>query len=114
MTTLSKIVIPAWIAGIQAPGMDFSLPSMALDIRFPASMMSYRIIWQSRINENERRIWPKWLFHSKLSILTASLLNITRYTHITLIHDWLARRMPDFAKSTANTRVPSNLLNYVI
>jgi hypothetical protein len=44
MTTLSKIVIPAWIAGIQAPWMDLSLPSMALDTRFPASMTSFRII----------------------------------------------------------------------
>jgi hypothetical protein len=38
MITLSKIVIPAWIAGIQAPWMGSSLPSMALDTRFPASM----------------------------------------------------------------------------
>jgi len=33
MITQSKIVIPAWIAGIQAPWMDLSLPSMALDTR---------------------------------------------------------------------------------
>jgi len=44
MITLFKIVIPAWIAGIQAPWMDFSLPSMALDTRFPAGMTSFRII----------------------------------------------------------------------
>jgi len=50
MITQFKIVIPAGIAGIQAPGMDFSLPSMALDTRFPAGMTSLRIIWQSRIS----------------------------------------------------------------
>jgi hypothetical protein len=44
MITPSKIVIPAWIAGIQAPWMDLSLPSMALDTRFPASMTSVGII----------------------------------------------------------------------
>jgi hypothetical protein len=33
MITLSKIVIPAW--------MDLSLPSMALDNRFPAGMTSF-------------------------------------------------------------------------
>ena len=44
MITLFKIVIPAWIAGIQAPWMDLSLPSMALDTRFPAGMTSFRII----------------------------------------------------------------------
>jgi hypothetical protein len=31
MIYLFKIVIPAWIAGIQSPWMDLSLPSMALD-----------------------------------------------------------------------------------
>jgi hypothetical protein len=33
-----SIVIPAWIAGNQEPWMDLSLPSMALDARFPAGM----------------------------------------------------------------------------
>jgi hypothetical protein len=32
------------IAGIQAPWMDLSLPSMALDTRFPAGMTSLRLI----------------------------------------------------------------------
>ncbi len=32
------IVIPAWIAGIQSPWTDLSIPSMALDARFPAGM----------------------------------------------------------------------------
>jgi hypothetical protein len=41
MITLSKIVILAWIAGIQAPWMDLSSPSMALDTRFPAGMTSF-------------------------------------------------------------------------
>jgi len=31
----SKIVIPAWIAGIQAPWMGLSLPSMALGFPLP-------------------------------------------------------------------------------
>ena len=44
MITLSSIVIPAWIAGIQAPWMDLSLPSLALDTRFPAGMTSFFII----------------------------------------------------------------------
>ena len=61
MITQSKIVIPAWttakdggsaagkqelapLAGIQAPWMDLSLPSMALDTHFPASMTSLCII----------------------------------------------------------------------
>jgi len=35
-----KHVIPAGIAGIQTPWMDFRLPSMALDTRFPAGMTS--------------------------------------------------------------------------
>jgi hypothetical protein len=35
-----KSVIPSWIAVIQAPWMDISLPSMALDTRFPAGMTS--------------------------------------------------------------------------
>ncbi len=64
MNTQSKIVIPAWIhvrlscltpfglmqicsrqicAGIQAPCMALSLPSMALDTRFPAGMTNLRI-----------------------------------------------------------------------
>jgi hypothetical protein len=42
--TISRIVIPAGIAGIQAPWMDLSLPSMALDTRFLAGMTSLRII----------------------------------------------------------------------
>ncbi|MCQ8105773.1 hypothetical protein NP590_16810 [Methylomonas sp. SURF-2] len=33
-----EFVIPAGIAGIQAPWMDRSLPSMALDARFQADM----------------------------------------------------------------------------
>jgi hypothetical protein len=37
------IVIPAWIAGIQASWMDLSSPSMALDTRFPAGMTSLQI-----------------------------------------------------------------------
>ncbi|MDD5266088.1 MAG: hypothetical protein PHO08_03020 [Methylococcales bacterium] len=44
MITKLKIVIPAWIAGIQSPRMDLSLPSMALDTRYPAGMTSFRII----------------------------------------------------------------------
>jgi hypothetical protein len=43
MIYLFKIVIPAWIAGIQTPWMDLNLPSMALDTRFPAGMTSLRI-----------------------------------------------------------------------
>jgi hypothetical protein len=43
MSTIFKIVIPAWIAGIQAPWMDLSSPSMALDTRFPAGMTSLGI-----------------------------------------------------------------------
>jgi len=35
---------PAWIAGIQSPWMGLSLPSMALDTRFPAGMTNLRII----------------------------------------------------------------------
>jgi hypothetical protein len=35
-TLFSELVIPAGIAGIQIPWMDLSLPSMALDARFPA------------------------------------------------------------------------------
>jgi hypothetical protein len=65
MNTIFNIVIPAWIhsglscpepfgliqirsrricAGIQAPWMDLSLPSMALDTRFPAGMTGLRKI----------------------------------------------------------------------
>jgi hypothetical protein len=44
MITQSKIVIPAGIAGIQAPWMDLSLPSLALDTRFPSGMTSFFII----------------------------------------------------------------------
>ena len=65
MITVFRIVIPAWIhsglscpkpyglmqirsrricAGTQAPWMDLSLPSMALNTRFPAGMTSLRII----------------------------------------------------------------------
>jgi len=44
MDNLNKIVIPAWIAGIQAPWMGLSLPSMALDTRFPAGMTGLGII----------------------------------------------------------------------
>jgi hypothetical protein len=43
MIYIFKIVIPAWIAGIQAPWMDLSLPSMALDTRFPAGMTNLHI-----------------------------------------------------------------------
>jgi hypothetical protein len=43
MIYFSKIVIPAWIAGIQAPWMGLSLPSMVLDTRFPAGMTGLRI-----------------------------------------------------------------------
>ena len=43
MITIFRIVLPAWIAGIQAPWMDLSSPSMALDTRFPAGMTSLRI-----------------------------------------------------------------------
>jgi len=39
----SKIVIPVWIAGIQAPWMGLSLPYMALDTCFPADIMGLRI-----------------------------------------------------------------------
>jgi len=42
-----QYVVPAGIAGIQAPWMGLSLPSMALDARFPAGMTgmtSLRII----------------------------------------------------------------------
>ncbi|GEM_PF-1687802 len=41
MITQFKIVIPAGIAGIQAPWMVLSLPSLVLDTRFPAGMTSY-------------------------------------------------------------------------
>ena len=44
MITLSMIVIPAWIAGIQVPWMDLCLPSMALDTRFPSGMTSFCVI----------------------------------------------------------------------
>jgi hypothetical protein len=44
MITLSRIVIPAWIAGIQGPWMDLSLTSLALDTRYPAGMTSFFII----------------------------------------------------------------------
>jgi hypothetical protein len=37
-TSVSKPVIPAGIAGIQATRMYLSSPSMALDTRFPAGM----------------------------------------------------------------------------
>jgi hypothetical protein len=40
-TTLLKSVIPAWIAGIQATWMYLSLPSLALDTRFPAGMTNF-------------------------------------------------------------------------
>jgi hypothetical protein len=43
MIYIFKIVIPVWIAGIQAPWTDLSLLSMALDTRFPAGMTSLRI-----------------------------------------------------------------------
>ncbi|MGZ8161815.1 MAG: hypothetical protein ACXWTT_02990 [Methylobacter sp.] len=38
---MSSVVVPAGIAGIQAPWMDRSLPSMALDTRFPAGMTRF-------------------------------------------------------------------------
>jgi hypothetical protein len=42
MYALPKTVIPAWIAGIQAPGMVVrSSPSLALDTRFPAGMTDF-------------------------------------------------------------------------
>jgi hypothetical protein len=44
MFYVSKIVIPAWIAGTQFPWMDLSLPSMVLDTRFPAGMTSLALI----------------------------------------------------------------------
>jgi len=43
-------------AGIQNPWMDFSLPSMARDTRFPAGMTSLHIIWQSRINNSKKHV----------------------------------------------------------
>jgi hypothetical protein len=53
MITIIRIVIPAWIAGIQTPWMDFSLPSLALDTRFPAGMTSLRIICDKvELNDN--------------------------------------------------------------
>jgi hypothetical protein len=41
MIILSKIVIPAWTTGVQAPWMDLSLPFMALDTRFPVGMTGF-------------------------------------------------------------------------
>ncbi|WP_322274141.1 hypothetical protein [Methylicorpusculum sp.] len=44
MNAQFRIVIPAGIDGIQAPWMDLSLPSLALDPRFPARMTSLYVI----------------------------------------------------------------------
>jgi hypothetical protein len=44
MYALPKTVIPAWIAGIQTPGMVQSSPSLALDARFPAGMTDFLLI----------------------------------------------------------------------
>ncbi|WP_411725872.1 hypothetical protein [Methyloglobulus sp.] len=41
MQLFLKAVIPAGIAGIQAPWMAWNLPSMALDTRFPAGMTHF-------------------------------------------------------------------------
>jgi len=44
--SVTKPVIPAGIAGIQTTWMYLSLPSMALDTRFPAGMTnSYLIVY---------------------------------------------------------------------
>jgi hypothetical protein len=40
-TSVTKPVIPAGIAGIQTTWTYLSLPSMALDTRFPAGMTNY-------------------------------------------------------------------------
>ena len=40
-TSVTKPVIPAGIAGIQATWTYLSSPSMALDTRFPAGMTNY-------------------------------------------------------------------------
>jgi hypothetical protein len=44
MITIFKDRHSGWIAGIQAPWMALSLPSMALYTRFPAGMTSFLII----------------------------------------------------------------------
>jgi hypothetical protein len=44
MYALPKTVIPAWIAGIQAPGMVRSSPPLALYARFPAGMTDFLLI----------------------------------------------------------------------
>ncbi|WP_411728111.1 hypothetical protein [Methyloglobulus sp.] len=41
MQLFLKAVIPAGIAGIQVPWMASSLPSLALDTRFPAGMTHF-------------------------------------------------------------------------
>ncbi|MEQ1636050.1 MAG: hypothetical protein ABL903_05110 [Methylococcales bacterium] len=46
MQLFLKVVIPAGIAGIQATGMSRSLPSLALDTRFPAGMTHYNSLIQ--------------------------------------------------------------------
>ena len=70
----SKIVIPAWIASIQAPCMHLSLPYIALNTRFSAGMTSLSIIWQSRI-----KVYGQPVLAGQLILTAITEISYTRF-----------------------------------